>query len=183
MPGRSLLRDVTITTEGCKVLLHLAVGNKESESCWVEFLRDMVGRGLRRPTSVTADGAPGLINAIEGVFSKSLRIRCWFHKMSNLRAKVPEEAAQEFLAHVRSVRDAPTYQAGEAAAATLIERFTDLYPAAVSCFADDLEASLAHLKVPVRHRINVRTTNLLERSFLEERRRRRSSPASLTRRV
>ena len=34
-----------------------------------------------------------------------------------------------------------------------------------------LEASLAHLRVPARHRINVRTTNLLERSFVEERRR------------
>ena len=30
---------------------------------------------------------------------------------------------------------------------------------------------MAHLKVPVRHRSNVRTTNLLERSFVEERRR------------
>ena len=42
-----------ITTEGRKVLLHLSVGNKESEKCWVEFLRDMVARGLRTPTSVT----------------------------------------------------------------------------------------------------------------------------------
>jgi putative transposase len=89
---------------------------------------------------------------------------------------VPEEAAQEFLAHARSIRDAPTHQAGEAAAASLIERFSDLYPAAVSCFAEDLEASLAHLKVPVCHRISVRTTNLLERSFLEERRRSKVIP-------
>lgn len=44
------------------------------------------------------------------------------------------------------------------------------------CFAEDLEASLAHLKVPVRHRINVRTTNLLERSFVEERRRSKVIP-------
>ena len=65
------------TTEGRKVLLHLAVGNKESEVCWMEFLRNMVSRGLRIPTSVTSDGAPGLVNAIEGLFSKSLRIRCW----------------------------------------------------------------------------------------------------------
>ncbi len=43
-------------------------------------------------------------------------------------------------------------------------------------FADDLEASLTHLKMPVRHRINVRTTNLLERSFLEERRRTKVIP-------
>lgn len=55
-------------TDGRKQLLHLAVGNKESEACWTEFLRDMVSRGLRVPTSVTADGAPGLLNAdLEGV--------------------------------------------------------------------------------------------------------------------
>lgn len=35
-----------VTTEGRKVLLHLAVGNKESEACWVEFMRDMVARGF-----------------------------------------------------------------------------------------------------------------------------------------
>jgi putative transposase len=38
-----------ITTDGRKVLLHLAVGNKESEECWTEFLRNMIGRGLRIP--------------------------------------------------------------------------------------------------------------------------------------
>lgn len=165
-----------ITTEGRKVLLHLAVGNKESEACWVEFIRDMMARGLRMPTSVTSDGAPGLLNAIEGLFEKSLRVRCWYHKLGNIRSKVPEEGAEELLAHARAVRDAPTYESGEAQAASLIERFGDLYPAAVKSFADDLEASLAHLKLPIRHRINVRTTNLLERSFLEERRRTKVIP-------
>jgi transposase-like protein len=41
----------------------------------------------------------------------------------------------------------------------------------VACFTDDLEALLAIHRVPVRHRIRVRTTNLAERSFVEERRR------------
>jgi putative transposase len=165
-----------ITTEGRKVLLHLGVGNKESEACWTEFFRDMIRRGLRAPTSVTSDGAPGLIQAIEQVFSDSLRIRCWYHKLSNIRSKIPEEAAQEFMAHIRAVRDAPTHEAGEAAAALVIESFSQTYPAAISCFCEDLDASLAHLKVPVRHRINVRTTNLLERSFVEERRRSKVIP-------
>jgi putative transposase len=165
-----------ITTEGRKVLLHLAVGNKESEACWVEFLRNMVSRGLRMPASVTSDGALGLVNAIEGLFSKSLRIRCWYHKLGNIRSKLPAEGAEEVLAHARAVRDAPTHEAGEAQAASLIERFGEIYPAAVKSFTEDLEASLAHLKLPVRHRINVRTTNLLERSFLEERRRTKVIP-------
>jgi putative transposase len=73
------------------------------------------------------------------------------------------------------VRDAPTYEAGEVRAAELIERFGEIYPA-VASFAEDLDASLAHLKLPVRHRITVRTTNLLERSFLEERRRSKVIP-------
>lgn len=108
-----------ITTEGRKVLLHLAVGNKESEACWTEFLRDMVGRGLRVPTSVTSDGAPGLINAVEQVLPKSLRVRCWYHKLGNIRAKLPPEGAEEVLAHARAVRDAATHEAGEAQAASL----------------------------------------------------------------
>jgi putative transposase len=158
------------------VLLDLAVGNKESEECWTEFLRDVIGRGLRAPTSVTSDGAPGLVNAIETVFGKSLRVRCWYHKLGNIRSKLPAEGAEEVLAHARAVRDAPTYEAGEAQAASFIKRFGGIYPSAVKSFDEDLEASLAHLRLPVRHRINVRTTNLLERSFVEERRRTKVIP-------
>ena len=63
-----------ISRNGQKVLLHLALGNKESYEDWLSFLRDMVKRGLRTPTTVTTDGAPGLIKAVEAVFPKSLRI-------------------------------------------------------------------------------------------------------------
>jgi transposase-like protein len=49
----------------------------------------------------------------------------------------------------------------------------------MACLVDDLEASLSHLRVPVRHRIDVRTTNLLERSFEEERRRTKVIPRLL----
>jgi transposase-like protein len=168
-----------ITSEGRKVLLHLAVGNKESEECWTEFLRHMLRRGLRLPTTITSDGAPGLINAIGQAFPKSIRIRCWYHKMANIRSKLPADQADEVLAHVRAVRDAPTYEAGETMAAQVIERFADRFPAAMACLADDLEASLSHLRVPARHRINVRTTNLLERSFEEERRRTKVIPRLL----
>jgi putative transposase len=44
-------------------------------------------------------------------------------------------------------------------------------PSAVACFEDDFEACIAHLRLPVTHRRAIRTTNLLERLFVEERRR------------
>jgi putative transposase len=34
-----------IASDGRKHLLHLAVGNKESQACWTEFFRNMLGRG------------------------------------------------------------------------------------------------------------------------------------------
>jgi transposase-like protein len=168
-----------ITTQGRKVLLHLAVGNKESEECWTEFFHSMISRGLRAPVTITADGAPGLRNAINACFAKSLRIRCWFHKMGNIRAKLPDDAAEEFIAHCRAVRDAATPAQARSLVAEIVERYEREFPAAVACLLDDLEASLAHLRVPARHRRNVRTTNLAERSFEEERRRTKVIPRLL----
>jgi transposase-like protein len=126
---------------------------------------------LRLPTTITSDGAPGLVKAITVCFPASIRIRCWFHRLANIRAKLPDEAAAEVMAHVYAVRDAPTVDAARAAADRLISGYRGAFPAAVACFADDLDALLAIHRVPVRHRIRVRTTNLAERSFVEERRR------------
>ena len=49
--------------------------------------------------------------------------------------------------------------------------YADLLPSALACFEDDFEACIAHLRLPVTHRRLIRTTNLLERLFVEERRR------------
>ena len=165
-----------ITSDGRKHLLHLAVGNKESQTCWTEFFRSMLTRGMRAPTTITSDGAPGLIAAITTCFPASIRIRCWFHRLGNIRAKLPDETAGPVLAHVYAVRDAPTLDAARAAADRFINTYGREYPAAVACFSDDLDALLAIHRVPVRHRIRVRTTNLAERSFVEERRRTKVIP-------
>lgn len=165
-----------IDTGGRKHLLHLQVGNKESEACWTEMFHNMVRRGLRDPTTVTTDGAPGLVKAVEVVFGRSIRIRCWYHRLANIRAKLPDEAAGEVMAHIYAVRDAPTMDAARAGADRFCVTFGPEYPSAVACFQDDLEALLSIHRVPVRHRIRVRTTNLAERSFEEERRRTKVIP-------
>ncbi|HZD21926.1 MAG TPA: IS256 family transposase, partial [Acidimicrobiia bacterium] len=168
-----------VDSEGRKHLLHLAVGNKESEQAWTEFFRHMVNRGLRMPTSVTSDGAPGLINAINTVFGDSIRIRCWYHRLSNIRTKLPDEPAPEVMAEIRAIRDAPTLDAARTQADRVINHYRNKFPAAIACLEDDLEALLAIHRIPVRHRINVRTTNLAKRSFVEERRRSKVIPRFL----
>lgn len=165
-----------ILADGRKVLLSLMLGNKESYRCWLAMLRDMVRRGLRPPVSITSDGAPGLVRAIEESWPKSLRIRCWGHKMRNVLDKVPDVARPEVKAHLVAIRDAPMYAAGRRTALEVLARFDRLYPTAMASLRDDLEASLAHLRLPAAHRKYVRTTNLIERSFLEERRRTKIIP-------
>ncbi|WP_407079635.1 transposase [Candidatus Hakubella thermalkaliphila] len=133
--------------DGRKVLLSLALGKRESHSDWLEFLRDMIRRGLRIPLTVTSDGAPGLIRAIEETFSKSLRIRCWVHKMENLSSKVPPALWPEIKAEI-PVRDAATYQTGKELALRFIQRHKKEHPSLVASFSEDLEALFSHLKLP-----------------------------------
>jgi transposase-like protein len=80
-----------ITVEGQKILLSLALGNRERHEAWRDFLRDLVARGLQVPLTVTTDGAPGLIRAVAAVWPESLRLRCWGPKMRTLETKVPAE--------------------------------------------------------------------------------------------
>ena len=161
--------------------LHLALGNRESYAGWLEFLRGMVARGLQPPLTMTSDGAPDPLRgcplrALDEVFPRSVRIRCWMHKMQNVLGKLPEAARSDVKTQLQAVRDAPTLEEGRAKAAQVIEMYERTYPAAMKSFADDLEASLAHLRVPPEHRKFVRTTNLIERAFGEERRRTKVIP-------
>jgi len=62
------------------------------------------------------------------------------------------------MAHVYAFRDAPTLDAARVAADRLGNTFCRQFPAAVASFEDDGDALLAIRRVPVRHRIRVRTT-------------------------
>ena len=105
-----------------------------------------------------------------------MRQCCLVHKMRNLESKVPENVWPEFKA-----RAAACYQAASPALARLLKDDIvatcgrDL-PSAVACLEDDFEACIAHLSCPLGHRRAIRTTNLLERLFGEERRRTKLIP-------
>ena len=57
-----------------------------------------------------------------------------------------------------------------------MNRLNSYQPSATACFGDDFEACIAHLRMPITHRRAIRTTNLLERLFVEERRRLKTIP-------
>jgi transposase-like protein len=165
-----------ICGDGRKVLLTLSTANSESYESCLEVLRDLVKRGLQTPVTITTDGAAGLTKAIDTIWPKALRIRCWFHKMQNLQQKVPPQAWPEFKSLVADMRDAPTVAEAERRRQGIVNRYQRDFPEACRCLLDDGEASLNHLYIPQRHQAYVRTSNLAERAFEEERRRTKVIP-------
>jgi transposase-like protein len=165
-----------ICRDGRKILLHLDLGNKESLSAWREFCRDMVKRGLPIPTLITTDGAPAIISAVEEIWSKSLRQRCTVHKTRNILDKVPQSVQPEVKRAINAIWEAPTRDTADTLVKDFIDRYGQHYPTAVTCLHDDLEACLAFLRCPAHHHKRIRTTNLIERAFLEERRRTKTIP-------
>jgi putative transposase len=168
-----------ILSDGRKVLLHLALGNKESYDCWKEFFRNMISRGLRMPLLVISDGAPGLIKAIDECFPKSKRQRCLVHKLRNIANKLPKEGIQQLLPQIKSVYYQTDREVAMIAATHLIDKFSNKYPAAIKCFQDDFENCLSFMEFPAGHHRHIRTTNLLERCFLEQKRRTKVIPRFL----
>lgn len=159
------------TTAGAKVLLHLMAGSKEDAETVSALFQDMRCRGLGDPLLVVSDGAPGIVKAIETCFPRSARQRCLAHRMRNLAAKVPEDLWPEFKARATAAYQAPSRAIARDLASGLVNDYEIVLPSAVACFQDDFEACIAHLRMPVTHRRAIRTTNLLERLFVEERRR------------
>jgi putative transposase len=166
-----------ISTDGRPVFLHLAPGAAESTDAWRGLLEDLKDRGLGTPLLVISDGGKGLCAAIECSFPASLHQRCLVHVCRNLIAKVPAHAQDEVKRDYWAIFDHIQAQ-GEAAvaearrrAARFIAKWKPLYPAAVACVADNLDALVAHLRFPAEHHRRIRHSNLIERTFGETRRR------------
>jgi len=118
----------------------------------------------------------GLTQAIAAVWPKSLRIRCGFHKMQNFQQKVPAQAWPEVKALRVDMREAPSREKAEQRRAAIGEGYQREFPELCRCLRDDAEASLNHLAVPKRHQQYVRTSHLVERACVEERRRTKVIP-------
>jgi putative transposase len=172
-PKEGVLVAWGFTEEGERVLLAVTLGMRESFEDWLALGRDLIARGLGAPMLIIADGAPGLIKAIEQCWPASDRQRCCVHRARNLYAKLPERERERVKhAYWRALDDAiSASDAKQRLQALADELDKGGYTAASRCLADDLDALVVHLRYPPRHRRRWRSTNLLERSLGEVKRR------------
>ncbi len=171
-PAEGVLVCWGVTLEGRKVLLGLALGSRESYDSWLSFGRDLQARGLNAPALVIADGAPGLWKAARELWPCADEQRCTVHALRNVTAKLPERHHRELKARWwRVFDDASSPAEASRALEAIVADYRTAYPSAMAVIERDLDALVAHLRWPSEHRKRVRSTNLLERTFVEVRRR------------
>ena len=172
-PKEGVLVAWGFTTDGERVLLSVMLGMRESHEDWLSLGRDLIGRGLGAPMLIVADGAPGLIKAVEQCWPASDRQHCAVHRVRNLLAKLPERERERVRrAYWQALDEATGERDGRQRLQLLVDQLERAgFTAAARCLADDLDALVVHLRYPTRHRRRWRSTNLLERSLGEVKRR------------
>jgi putative transposase len=172
-PKEGVLVAWGFTEQGERVLLAVMLGMRESHEDWLALGRDLIARGLGAPMLIVADGAPGLIKAIEQCWPASDRQHCAVHRVRNLLAKLPERERERVRAgYWQALDEAINEHDGKQRLKALVEELEQAgYTAAARCLNEDLDALVVHLRYPTRHRRRWRSTNLLERSLGEVKRR------------
>jgi len=170
---RHVLCAYGITWGGKKEIISFRQASSESEAQWEAFLRNLYKRGLegKQLCLIVTDGCPGLHGALETVYPYIARQRCWAHKLRNVANKILKRDIDECMAGARLI-----YLAGHRREAVKCfrdweSRWGILYPRAINCLGKDLDELLNFFDMPSDHWIKVRTTNVIERSFREVRRR------------
>ncbi|MFN7171143.1 MAG: transposase, partial [Candidatus Omnitrophota bacterium] len=110
---------------------------------------------------------------LELVYPYALKQLCWVHKERNVLSYISVKERQECAEGIKRIYNAENKTEA-------IERFKEWKklwenrrPKAVSCLEKDLEELLYFMGSPKQHWKKIRTTNAIERSFKEIRRRTR----------
>ena len=157
--------------DGSRELVSVSLGNRESYNAWKGFLEDLAKRGMSEPMLTVIDGCPGLIKAVNEVFPESDKQRCTKHRTENVLDKVLEQDKASVKESVRKVFYASTYEHAKEALEMFKKKWGIKYPSAVECLTEDIENCLTYYKYPYQHWLRIRTTNVVERSFKEVKRR------------
>ena len=162
--------------DGTKELVALVDGERESALSWKALLLDLKRRGLAAGPEVSVgDGALGFWGALEEVFPRSRRQRCWVHKTANVLDKMPKSLQPAAKAMLHQMYLAATK--GEAL--KVYDDFLKLYgakcPKACACLEKDPEDLFTFYDFPAEHWGHLRTTNPIESSFATVRHRHRQT--------
>jgi len=164
-----------IRAYGERRLLAFVRARGESQAAWEGMLQDLFGRGLRgdQLKLVITDGCAGLAAALQTVYGAVPHQRCWVHKMRNLCEAVRRRDHDQVKREVQRIYQASCLAAAREAFRAFRHAWRSVYPRLVQSLEKDLPELLNFFYFPKHLWKKLRTTNAIERCFVEVRRRTR----------
>jgi putative transposase len=164
-----------VRQDGTRQLLSFLRTRGEGQAHWEALLNDLYRRGLKgdKLLLIVTDGCPGLAAAIQTVYPRAAHQRCWVHKMRNILEKVRKRDYDAVKTGAQAIYLAGGRRQAEAAARGFCRRWRPDYPGLVRQLERDLPELLAFYRFPTHLWRKLRTTNIIERCFVEVRRRTR----------
>lgn len=166
-----ILAVIGITVEGQREVLAFRVGERENQLAWEDLMDDLKARGVEQVGLWITDGNQTTINAVEHKFADSARQRCIKHKMDNVLGYIPKKQQDLIKPELKAIFYQANRQKADQEVAAFIEKYEPIYPTAIACLNRDWEACLTFYDFPKEHWKTIRTTNVIERMFLEVKRR------------
>ena len=173
--NRKVLVIYGITLFGKRKLLGFVQSQGESQSSWEGLLNSAFNRGLKGShlKLITIDGAGGLKSALQIVYPHAAIQRCWAHKLRNVSNYLKKIYQEDCINDARRIYKAKNKYLALAEFKNWKKMWKRKAPKAIHCLEKDLEELLNFFDSPKNHWIRIRTTNVIERSFREVRRRTR----------
>jgi putative transposase len=164
-----------VRQDGRRQLLGFLRSQGESQTAWEGLLEDLYRRGLtgEKLLLIVTDGCPGLAAAIQTVYPRVLHQRCWVHKMRNILEKVRKRDYDTVKADAQAIYRADSRRQAQAAFRAFRRRWQGDYLSMVRQLERDLPELLSFFSFPRHLWRKLRTTNVIERCFVEVRRRTR----------
>ena len=164
-----------VRQDGTRHLLAFLRSRGESQADWEGLLEDLYRRGLegKKLLLIVTDGCPGLAGAIQTGYPRVGHPRCWVHKMRNILEHVRKRDYDEVKRGAQAIYKADSRGQAQTAFRRFRARWQREYGPMVRRLERDLPELLSFFSLPRHLWKKVRTTNVIERCFVEVRRRTR----------
>ena len=159
-------------------MIAFTAGERENQGAWENLLEDIKSRGVEQVDLWISDGHQAMIGAIEHKFPGSKRQRCIKHKIDNILSHVPDKQREAVRQELRAIFYQENRLKAEQLAAAFREKHRGSYPSAISCLERDWDACLTFYAYPEAHWPNIRTSNIIERTFEEVKKRSKKMAAA-----
>ena len=170
----ALLLAIGVQADGKRSVLGVSVSLSEAEVHWRTFLTSLLERGLHGVRFLVSDDHAGLKQARQASLPSVPWQRCQFHLQQNAQGYVPKQAMRKEVAQaIRDVFNAPDKTEAERMLQLLVERYQKSAPALAEWAEENIPEGLTVFQLPKAHRLQMRTTNGLERLNREIKRRTR----------